>query len=103
MSVYLNLTHALNCSANNGRYTIRLFNIIILGRVEVPISLEAFTAVVVSTKVISFHFSHFPTIKHVSKGLVSIKKVPVEKESSHSKFSLISEIKCSHKESYAQL
>ena len=40
---------------------------------------------VVLTKVISIHFSHFPTVEHVSKGLVSIKKVPVEKESSHSK------------------
>ena len=31
-------------------------------------------------------FSRFLTVEHVSKGLVSIEKVPVEKESSNSKF-----------------
>ena len=40
----------------------------------------------VSTKVISVHFSRLPTVEHVSKGLISIKKGPVKKESSHSKY-----------------
>ena len=39
---------------------------------------------VVSTVVSGILFACFPTVEY-SKGLVSIKKIPVEKESSHSK------------------